>query len=117
MGTMIVATCDCGFKTDTMYLGGGMCNHTTMSNFPNYCKNCKSLFEANMYDDTIICTNCRSANIVRYDNPYVVKNLDELIFDWRAPGGKNTLKLSKKNSLCPQCNQFSLKFESVGVWD
>ena len=111
MGSIVKAICECGFETEEMYLGGGMSNHTTMNIFPHYCKDCKSLFQANMYDDTIVCINCKSSNTVLYDNAYVVKNLDEVSFNW------GTLKLSKKNSLCPQCDNFSLEFISVGMWD
>lgn len=170
MGSVILASCDCGFKTDKMYLGRGMNNSTKplrlpycnsckstyevdvnndaictncasidtvdlfaivnamkkdkymnnshlICNFPNYCKNCNTLFEANMYDDDIVCSNCKSNNTVAYNNEYVVKNLDKVSFDWLAPDGVNTLKLSEKGSLCPQCNQFSLEFKSVGLWD
>lgn len=111
MGSKVVAECECGFKTPKMKLGGGMYCHTTVNDFPNYCKNCKSLFVANMYDEIIVCINCKSSDTVPYNNTFVVKNLDKTSFNWED------LKLSSENSLCPQCGQFSLKFKNVGMWD
>ncbi len=117
MGQMIRAKCNCGFQTDVMYLGGGMMNHTVSCIFPNYCKDCKSLFEANMYDKKIICNKCGSTNTVPYNNSQVVKSLDDTVFDWSPVQMNEELKLSKNNSLCPQCNEFALEFIFVGMWD
>ena len=111
MGTIITAKCNCGFDTGEMYLGGGMVSHTRVNAFPNYCKDCKSLFVANMYNETIICNKCKSSNTVPYNNADVVKNLDEISFTL------GEFRLSAKNSLCPECNQFSLEFVFDGMWD
>jgi len=112
MGTCMRATCGCGFKTDKMMLlGRGLYSTSTVNIFPNYCKDCKSIFTANMHDELIFCSHCESPNTVAYNDPYVVKNLDEVAFT------SETFKLSKKNSLCPKCSQFSLEFIFVGLWD
>ena len=118
MGAIISAKCKCGFQT-MMHLGGGMCNHLVSSSFPNYCKRCKTLFTANMYDEHIVCGNCNSYDTVTYSHPSVVKILDQYkLMDWRG-GHENhgKLVLYPKNNLCPCCDNFSLKFTSVGRWD
>lgn len=111
MGTKVIAECKCGFITQKMRLGGGMYCYTTVNTFPNYCKNCNTLFLANMFDEKIICKNCRSCETVPYNNPYVAKDLNKASFIW------DDLELCSENNLCPQCNQFSLKFTAVGMWD
>jgi ribosomal protein L37AE/L43A len=94
-----------------MKLRVGKYFYNTVKYITIYCKNCKSLFVANMYDEIIVCINCKSSDTVPYNNTFVVKNLDKTSFNWED------LKLSSENSLCPQCDQFSLKFKNVGMWD
>lgn len=117
MGTIIKASCECGYETNNMYLGGGMTNHTTVSMFPNYCKDCKSLFQANMFDENIVCQQCRSIDTVPYNNPSLVKDLSITSFDWNSGTKNSPLKLSRENSFCPNCEKYSLKFVSTGMWD
>ena len=73
MGAIVSAKCKCGFKIHSMYLGGGMNNYLVSSQFPNYCKSCKTLFIANMFDEQIVCSNCNSNDTVTYNHPSVVK--------------------------------------------
>jgi hypothetical protein len=111
MGSKVIAECECGFITPKMRLGGGMYCYTTVNTFPNYCKNCSSLFLANMFDNEIVCTNCKSHEVVPYNDSYVAKGFDRTSFNW------GDLKLYSENNLCPECNQFFLKFRHVGMWD
>ena len=80
MGGIIQAECDCGFYIGSMQLGGGMMNHETSCSFPNYCKDCKEFFIANMYDESIICDSCHSQNTVPYDHKDVIKEMDGMRF-------------------------------------
>jgi len=98
MGTTIKAICECGFETRDMYLGGGMSNHTTMCSFSNYCKSCKSFFLANMFNDKIICPECKSEETVPYNDPRLVKELSKTSFEWNSNTKYGQLSLSKENS-------------------
>ena len=112
MGTIISAQCDCGYTYENMYLGGGMRSIDYLS-YPNYCKSCKSLFTANMKNKEIHCSNCKSTDILRYDDSSICGDLEYPSFEW----GTDEYLLSRENSLCPSCQKFSLKFNSVGSWD
>jgi len=138
MGIIVEASCICGFKIDKMYLGRGMntsynisfetlnivspdrylggCIDTCL--FPYYCKDCKHLFCANLYYKDVVCNHCRSINIVLYNNSYVIKNLNnELSCNFHNNITDEFIKLSKINNLCPHCDEFSLEFKSIGMWD
>jgi len=111
MGRDVTAKCNCGYIMRDMPLGSGMIGSDKVNEFPNYCINCKSLFVANMFDEVIICVHCKSINTVPYNHSYVVKSLDDVAYT------SVNFKLSKKNNLCPQCNQFSLEFIAGCMWD
>lgn len=128
MGTIIKAICECGFETRDMYLGGGMSgyivpygvgmsNHTAVCSFPNYCNSCKSLFVGNMLNDKIICTECKSKDTVPYNDSSLVKDLSKTSFEWNSSTKYGQLNLSKENSFCPKCENYSLEFRFVGMWD
>jgi len=67
VGSLISAECECGFER-SMALGGGMRNHLTYCAFPCYCRDCNSLYEANLLSDDTSCTECGSQNILPYDD-------------------------------------------------
>ena len=117
MGSIVKAVCECGFKTEDMCLGGGMSNFTTVCSFPNYCKSCKSFFIANMFDEKIICVNCKSEETLPYNDKSLVKDLSRTSFGWNSDTKYGQLKLSEKNSFCPKCENYSLEFIRVGLWD
>ena len=105
MGIIRKAVCECGFESDKMLLGGGRHSNGKVNYLPYYCKDCKSIFNANRYDDTIVCKNCKSNNCVSYENEYTIK-------DFATEGA-----YGQKNKLCPQCDNFTLEFVFVGRWD
>jgi len=108
MGTIQLAKCDCGFEKE-MLIGAGRRDFETRNLFPYYCKECNSIFSGNTYDKVVICKNCESSDVLSYDNPKLVKDLDE-------ETAKNEPYFIHKNSLCPQCKGFSLMFKVVGRW-
>ena len=108
MGSMITAKCDCGYMTGNMLLGHGMGGGP--NNFPYYCKKCKSLFIADANSEEVI--HCNDTDVIAYNDERIVKSLENTCFEW------DDLKLSgEKNSLCPECSNFSLKFSDAGCWD
>ena len=113
MGTILYAKCKCGYEKDNIYVGGGMSNFRTYNPFPHYCQDCKIMFEANLYDEQISCTECGSSNIVPYDDPSVC-NTDESI-----PRSRSTKVwvLTDGECLCPNCGEMTLKFETVMNYD
>ena len=105
MGIMVSGRCGCGFKTAIMYLGGGRLNFQTVNNMPCYCKDCKTLFESNLYDENAKCANCKSRNFI----PYTDENLNS--------GNDFYMGLKREKNFCPVCQTYSLHFNFIGNWD
>ena len=117
MGAIILATCDCGYSSKEMFLGAGMIDHQTRCNFPMYCKNCHSLFEANLYDKKILCTECGTDKVLQYDDKSLYKNgKGGYVFSWSISDVKDA-KLLNANYLCPDCGNYNLLFKSCGLFD
>ena len=119
MGTMVEAVCGCGYSSGVMALGGGRSNHLTSCGFPCYCKACKSLFKANMFDPDVSCPNCGTSSVVPYDDLSLALTdgvVDE-IFSWNTSDtlGRE-LKLYDGKYFCPGCDHFSLMFEVTALY-
>ncbi len=117
MGSIIEASCLCGYKRE-MFLGGGMLDFTTSCNFPIFCGKCSSLFEANLLDNNQKCPKCHSPNIIPYDDNSLSKNKGKVVFTWdmQEKLGRELI-LTDSKYLCPNCGQFLLSFLDIGVWD
>lgn len=118
MGSMINASCECGYEKN-MSLGGGMMNFNTRCNFPFYCEGCNILFEDNIFNEKIICPNCHKGDIYSYDTAKACGSVGEkTVFDWNVGNeiGRKLL-LTDGDYICPSCHKFSLRFEDVGCWD
>jgi len=105
MGSIQLAKCDCGFEQE-ISVGAGRRDYNKRSLSPYYCKECNSIFSGNTYDEEIICKNCKSNNVLPYDNPELFKDVND-----------ETTGNNHKVSFCPQCKNFSLIFKVVGRWD
>jgi len=116
MGSIISARCECGYKKEEMFIGGGFCHDNI--NFPHYCLECKILFEANLYDKKILCPECGTSNIIAYDNTKAYKTKENDLFTWNAEDeiGRKLL-LTDGKYICPGCGKYSLKFYDDGCWD
>lgn len=119
MGTMVEAVCGCGYSSGVMALGGGRSNHLTSCGFPCYCKACKSLFKANMYDPDVSCPNCDTSSVVAYDDLSLALTgrVVEEIFSWNTSDrlGRD-LQLHDGVYFCPSCDHFSLMFEVTALY-
>jgi Zn finger protein HypA/HybF involved in hydrogenase expression len=102
-----------------MALGGGRSNYLTSCGFPCYCKACKSLFKANMYDPDVSCPNCDTSSVVPYDDLSLALTggvVDE-IFSWNTSDrlGRD-LQLHDGVYFCPSCDHFSLRFAFAALY-
>ncbi|MCF7944351.1 MAG: hypothetical protein K9L75_02285 [Spirochaetia bacterium] len=118
MGTLITAVCEkCGYRKDLMTLFSGMIGVSEHCFIPYYCKSCSTLFEGDMLEDTIYCPECNSKDVVSYEDESLGFSEDKTSFSWHVFQIGREVKLNEKGNLCPQCREFTLKFESVGDWD
>ena len=119
MGTMVEAVCGCGYSSGVMALGGGRSNHFTSCGFPCYCKACKSLFKANMYDPDVSCPNCDTSSVVPYDDLSLALTdgvVDEM-FSWNTSDrlGRE-LKIHDGKYFCPSCSESGLRFSEISLF-
>ena len=82
MGSMVSASCKCGYEKDGMFLGGGFANHATDCSFPYYCKECKILFLGNRLDENVFCPDCKKDAVISYDDKRAYKTIGLEVFEW-----------------------------------
>ncbi len=121
MGEVYIAECECGFKSDGLYLGGGMMSSDDC-HAPAICLTCSSFTVMNYADDNPECPECRGKGKVVFYNDIEVQAEDELkrkhreIFSWNISDNKS-FKLNDIHYLCPSCGKLKMKFASIGSWD
>ncbi len=68
MGTIIEATCECGYTT-RMFLGGGFHDFTECNAFPYFCAECSDLTVLNSMDAKPCCGQCQGSAVTSYSDP------------------------------------------------
>jgi len=119
MGSILVAECECGFKSEEMFAGGGMLNFYEVCNAPAICKECGIIFTRNFMSTkkNIRCPNCKKKALY-YNDPILHgdKQGEEVVFSWNLPADESFI-LPHTTYCCPQCRQMNLRFFDVGCWD
>lgn len=118
MGTMVNASCDCGYSS-RLSLGGGRTTFETNCWFPVYCRACRMLEEANLLAQPITCPSCGASDVVPYDAPELIGTPGgEEVFSWNMTARLGrTLHLTDGRYLCPACQTTQLQFQYAGRWD
>jgi len=109
--------CQCGYKKTNLLLGGGMFSYSKHCSFPYYCKNCESLLILNTLEEKVVCSQCQSNQLIRYDSESLsMKEPDSFnVFSWNIRG--ETLILKDNLYFCPQCKHYTMKIIGAGMWD
>ena len=121
MGTVFIAECECGFKSEDLYLGEGM-NSRHDCRVPAICLNCSSLMVINYYDKNFRCPECMDKGRVVLYNDLQVQAQDELkikrptVFSWNTDDDKG-FRLYDIHYQCPRCGKMKMKFINAGFWD
>ena len=69
MGSILAAECQCGYKADALFVGGGFTNFHTVCDAPAVCKTCEKIITLNyMKDGRHLCPECKNETLF-YDNP------------------------------------------------
>ena len=116
MGSIITAHCECGYKKEEMFVGGGMRDFGTVCNFPHYCEACKIVFEANLLKKERYCPECGTEKVVAYED-HACRSEEKIVFSWNAIDLDGELKLTDGWYFCPACGSYRLIFSDVGSWD
>jgi ribosomal protein L37AE/L43A len=121
-GSILKASCPCGFHSGNIYAGGGMGNFQTVCNAPAYCPACKALRVVNYLDAACTCAEC-GGKVVFYNDlslqekpPAAQGGLKKTIFSWNTDK-KGVFVLPDTHYLCPACGKLTLTFEHIGLWD
>ncbi len=118
-GTILKASCPCGYHFEFM-AGGGMANFKTLCAAPAFCAACKKLEILNYLDDDPKCQAC-AGKPVFYNDPSLQESpppaaKPKIVFSWNMDK-KGTFSLPDVNYLCPQCGKMTLRFTQNGFWD
>jgi ribosomal protein L37AE/L43A len=117
LGTIIRASCECGFQSSEIYAGGGFMSGSTC-NVPAFCPKCKEMVVANYSKKAVRCPECHG-KLVFYDDPSLREAHADIIFDWGGSGidDRWASYLYNTNYLCPKCGRMKMRFSDVGMWD
>ena len=109
----VTAQCECGYQ-EKCHAGGSLFG----GNFPALCQNCVKVVEIDLYDQRLVCYQCKSANILFYDEEELCGNIggrslaiyeaEEIKGIWRI------LVLKHGPYYCPLCKKISLMFFDNG---
>jgi RNA polymerase subunit RPABC4/transcription elongation factor Spt4 len=127
MGSIIKASCKCGYTKGTS-LGGSRIDMGR--NTPHYCNSCLEVVTIDINDDVHLCPNCQSTDVVSYA---AKSKRAEARHKNLAPEELNTLRLHlssdeaaedyspgkhivllKQGNYCPGCQKPSLSFVAQG---
>ena len=118
MGSILVAECTCGYKSDFMGLGGGMADFEARCNVPVVCFACGILFVRNMLSkNNIRCPRCRKKGVIlgNFSQPHEEMG-EPPIFNWLLDDNKEFI-LPETSDSCPKCKQKKMRFINSGEWD
>ena len=126
MGKIIGANCQkCGFIKENISIGCGMGNYKYFEGYPYSCNDCNDFFGGNYKDPNLCCPSCNSKNIVIYSeyklDKEVEKPIKKLSFWSKLLGKKEIIRLPEFDMYgyykCPKCNEFTMKFNLIALWD
>jgi len=109
MGSVHMASCECGFRT-SVRVGGGMRSFQTNAPFPFYCKRC-GLVGANTAMKPVVCPTCASSDIQQYGKPPIS------VIDPHAHAVLQNFSFEAfaEGNLCPACKKMTLVFDAAGT--
>jgi len=117
MGTIIKATCQCGFESKDIFAGGGFANFMTELAAPAFCNKCKSLIVSNYRSKNPKYPKCKGKISFYNDKTLQEGESEEDIFSWSLPNEEGEFRLADTSYLCPKCKEMKMRFMVVGCWD
>ena len=112
MGSQVKAICKCGLNKEIL-IGGGRLNYLSVDFYPFVCLECQDVVEANLLEETPICPDCLSTDLISYKSQELIGAKGKVkIVKW----GDNYL--TNGTYKCPNCKQLTLQFHNGGIfWD
>lgn len=119
-----------------------MKDYIVYSGFSYFCEECKDIFVGNYKDDNLSCSVCKAKNIVLYNDKRFRIVIEEKLSFWEKIFAKKedisinksptafswsideksrkkspTFVFTNEYYKCSKCNEFSMKFKDVGLYD
>lgn len=119
MGSVYIAECKCGFKSEDLCLGVGMRSSNNIQ-APAICINCNKLVVLNYADEKPVCPECKG-DVIFYNDIKMhaaedLKKKRPVFFQWSIDDNIS-FKFVDMHYKCPLCGKMKMKFERVGFWD
>ena len=121
MGSILQASCSCGFRMPRIGVGGGMMDFEDTCMAPAICKKCDNFLVLNLLNKSACCPKCKN-KVIYYNDPSLQEETDlskakhEHIFSWYI-SEKKSFVLPPTKYYCPKCKKMELEFRDVGCWD
>lgn len=114
MGQIATGLCSCGFISNNLILGGGI--YSDSNHFPAYCAEGAHIIAINLKAETY---RCKDKNHLSAPIPYFDAQLckSEKVISADFNQDELSALSSERVFFCPQCKEFNLKFQGVGLWD
>ena len=110
MGTRTKASCQCGYTSSDILIGGGKMNFQYTQYYPCLCMDCEDVVQVNL-KGMQNCPNCTGANIIPYDDERLRGEYTELeILTTQYHDVSNGFYY------CPKCKGMILKFSPSFMW-
>jgi len=113
MGRILVGKCrKCGYKTETLYFGSGRCDNNEVCNYPALDNAQHKVIRANIMkreEKQLI-----KPNIIFYDDDSLNSRKldpDKACYRW------GDYILFVDGNYCPHCQEYELRFDSIGLYD
>lgn len=124
MGTLLKATCECGFESDFIHLGFGMLGQGSYCYAPAVCLHCNLFLEKDYYKEYSKCPICRK-KVIFYNDASVQKEKSKKVgdeeniydFSWVTSDDEKYFYLPDTDYYCPDCHKLTMKFSFAGCWD
>lgn len=119
VGTMIAASCNCGYENNALAVGGGTLSFMEHCAAPALCTTCREVVTIDLMDSDATCPSCGGA-----PTPYGDSSLgaaktvhDGPAIKWNLPDASSFELDHEGVYTCPRCLQASMSFADVGCFD
>ncbi len=113
MGRILVGRCsNCGYKSETLYFGSGKCDYNEVCNYPAFDNIQRKVTSGNIMERE--AKHLINPSLIFYDNDSLhsqKSGSDEVSYTW------DDYRLFMEGNYCPHCQEFSLSFNSIGLYD
>ncbi len=106
MGHVISASCTCGYSEESLSIGAGMLDHTTVCRHPAYCAAGRHVVTVNLFEQPLTCPEgCAGTPLPYCNTPSLqIKRGKGRVSDWDG------LTINTGLYKCPRCEAYSLQF-------